>query len=280
MASRAGCAATRIGPPTIPPVSYEVRTPVFEGPLDLLLQLITSHRLEVTELRLADLVSEYLAHVELMRSLDLEVTSEFLVIAATLIQLKARSLLPGSADIELDEELLLSEERDRLLARLLANLTFKDVAAVFGHRLDAADLLVPREAGPDVDQGPPVAAGDLPVDASGLASIASRVLALRRAEPDLDHLDLDLPSVTEAMQDIRARLERDLQTDFDRLTAHLERPMDVVAYFLAVLELARWGLVRARQSGHLEPITVERTETDATRVVSEFDDVRGGRDDG
>jgi len=111
-------------------MSYEVRTAVFEGPLDLLLQLITSHRLEVTELRLSDLVTEYLAHLDLMRTMDLEVTSEFLVIAATLIQLKARRLLPGDGSVELDEDLLLAEERDRLLARLLANLTFKDVATV------------------------------------------------------------------------------------------------------------------------------------------------------
>ena len=83
-----------------------------------------------------------------MRTLDLEVTSEFLVIAATLIQLKARRLLPGDADVDLDEELLLAEERDRLLTRLLANLTFKDVAAVLAHlRMEPTELLVPREVG-------------------------------------------------------------------------------------------------------------------------------------
>ena len=74
-------------------MSYEVKTPVFEGPLDLLLTLITSHRLEVTDLSLSQVVAEYLGYLDLMQDLDLEVTSEFLVIAATLVQLKARSLL-------------------------------------------------------------------------------------------------------------------------------------------------------------------------------------------
>ena len=105
-------------------MSYEVKTRVFEGPLDLLLQLITSHQVEITELSLVDLVGEYLHHLELMDELDIEVTSEFLLIAATLIQLKARHLIPDGAAIDIDEELALAEERDRLLSRLLACLTF------------------------------------------------------------------------------------------------------------------------------------------------------------
>ncbi|MCB1247413.1 MAG: segregation/condensation protein A, partial [Acidimicrobiia bacterium] len=120
-------------------MSFEVRTRVFEGPLDLLLQLITSHQLAITELSLIDLVSEYLAFVDEMRELDIDVASEFLLIAATLIQLKARHLLPEDGPIDIDEELALAEERDRLLARLLACLTFKDVAAVLSHRMEATD---------------------------------------------------------------------------------------------------------------------------------------------
>jgi segregation and condensation protein A len=264
----------------MPSMSYEVHTPVFEGPLDLLLQLITSHRLEVTDLSLGDLVTEYVAHLDLMRSMDLEVTSEFLVIAATLIQLKVRSLLPGSGEVDLDEELLLSAERDRLLSRLLANLTFKDVAAVFAHRLTSAELLVPREAGPGDEISLPQAVVRIGADASVLAAIATDLFTREAAEPDLDHLDLDLPSVTEAMRDIRGRLAQEIETDFERITAHLDRSMDIVAYFLAVLELARWGLVRARQEGHLAPITLARTETtEGGALVSEFDG-DGGLDRG
>ena len=94
-------------------MSYEVKTRVFEGPLDLLLQLITSHQLEITEVSLVDLVGEYLRHLDLMGEMDIEVASEFLLIAATLIQLKARHLLPDDRAIDIDDELALAEERDR-----------------------------------------------------------------------------------------------------------------------------------------------------------------------
>jgi len=252
-------------------MSYEVRTAVYEGPLDLLLQLITSHRLEVTELRLSDLVTEYLAHLDLMRTMDLEVTSEFLVIAATLIQLKARRLLPGESDVDLDEDLLLAEERDRLLARLLANLTFKDVAAVFALRFEATELLLPREVGPEPGEAPPPRELRIGVGSDELHRIAERVLRRLAAEPDLDHLDLELPSVSEAIADLRRRLDAEIETDFDRITAHLNRPIELVAYFLAVLELARWGLVEARQTDHRAPIVLRRTTAAAGTLLSEWD---------
>jgi segregation and condensation protein A len=130
-------------------MTYEVHTRVYEGPLDLLLQLITSHQLEITELSLTDLVTEYLSYLEAIREMNLDVTSEFLMIASTLIQLKARYLLPDTRDIDLDEELALAEERDRLLSRLLACLTFKDVAAVLQHRFAGAARSLPRLVGLD-----------------------------------------------------------------------------------------------------------------------------------
>lgn len=252
-------------------MSYEVKTPVFEGPLDLLLQLITSHRLEVTDVSLSRLVSEYLSYLDLMQQLDLEVTSEFLVIAATLVQLKARSLLPGDADVDLDEELLLAEERDRLLSRLLANLTFKDVAAVLAARLESTALLIPRLAGLDIEVDETPAEVRVTVDARGLAGIAEAVLTRAAETPDLDHLDLDLPSVSEAIADLRRRIDAEIETDFERVTSHLGRPIEVVAYFLAVLELARWGLVEARQESLDAAIVLRATGKARSSLVSEWD---------
>jgi len=251
-------------------MTYEVTTPVFEGPLELLLQLITSRRLEITEVSLSDLVEEYLSYLELMREFDLEITSEFLVIAATLIQLKARRLLPEDADVDLDEEHALAEERDRLLSRLLACLTFKDVAAVIAHRMGGQAALVGRTVGldPTVDPAPPEVV--IRIDAMGLADLAGKVIG-RRREPDLDHLDLDLPSVGLAIDDVRKRLAAEVEADFDALTEHCKRPVEVVAYFLAILELARWGLVRATQA-HLEAAIMVRRREDAdpSDVVSEW----------
>jgi len=241
-------------------VTYHVKTRVFEGPVDLLLQLITSHQLTITELSLRDLVSEYVAYLDEMRALDLEVTSEFLLIASTLIQLKARFLLPDDRDIDLDEELALAEERDKLLARLLACLTFKDVAAVFAHRFTTNADYVPRLVGLDPDIVPPPPELSLTITPDRFARLANSVIN-RAEEPDLDHLDLELPSVDEAIADLRARVRADVLTDFDALVAHCERPVEIVAYFLALLELVRWGVVRLTQDDRLQPIAVTGTGT-------------------
>ncbi|MGI9529488.1 MAG: segregation and condensation protein A [Acidimicrobiia bacterium] len=228
-------------------MTFEVRTRVYEGPLDLLLQLITSHQLEITELSLVDIVNEYLAFIDDMRDLDLEVTSEFLLIAATLIQLKARHLLPEDEPFDLDEELALAEERDRLLSRLLACLTFKDVAAVITHRMEAAARKLPRTAGLPPEISPAAPDVIIPVDVEGLANVAERVFTTPLADPDLDHLDLDLPSVQDAMVDLQGRMASVVTADFEDVVAHCSRNVEVVAYFLALLELARWGIVRVAQ---------------------------------
>lgn len=251
-------------------MSYQVHTTIFEGPLDLLLQLITSRRLEITDLSLSGLVTEYLSHLDAMRDLDMEITSEFLLIAATLIQLKARYLLPEDVDIDLDEELALAEERDRLLARLLACLTFKDVAAVLLHRMDAALRFVPRLAGLDDDIRPAPPQLKIGVDAATLAAIADRVFTQRAVEPDLDHLDFDLASVDDAIGTIRDRINAELRLTFDELVAHCERPTDVIAYFLALLELSRWGLVKVDQIAAHHEITIEHNPEPPPGALEEF----------
>lgn len=251
-------------------MSYHVSTAVFEGPLDLLLQLITRHQVDVTSVNLADLVSEYIAHVEEMKRLDLDVTSEFLLIAATLIQLKAHALLPSEFAVDLDEELALMEERDRLLARLLTCVTFKDVAVVIRHRLQEANRFVPRVSGLDQDivVDPPQVV--IPTDAPGLARIAAGVLSDARHEVDLDHLDLDLPSVQAAIDELRVRMAEQVTASFDHLVEHCRRPVEVAAYFLALLELARWGLVEVSQTDWLADIQIRHTGVDEDGLVSEW----------
>jgi segregation and condensation protein A len=242
-------------------MSYHVSTAVFEGPLDLLLTLINRHQVDVSGLSLTDLVVEYLGYLEEMRRLDLEVTSEFLLIAATLIQLKAHRLLPSGAEPDLDEELSLMEERDRLLSRLLLCVTFKDVAAVILRRLQDTARLVPRVSGLDqrITLAPPLV--ELPVDAVGLAQVGGRVLARANAQPDLDHLDLDLPSVEAAIAELTSRVAEAAAASFDDLIAHCRRRVEIAAYFLALLELARWGLVEISQKEWLAPIEVRSRDT-------------------
>ena len=122
-------------------MAYAVTTPVFEGPFDLLLHLILQEEVDIHEVSLTRIIEAYLAELERMTELDLEVATEFLLIAATLIDLKARRLLPTRDDGELDEELALWEERDLLLARLLDCKTFKDVASVMHDLIERAEAV-------------------------------------------------------------------------------------------------------------------------------------------
>lgn len=248
---------------------YEVKTAVFEGPLDLLLQLVSRHQVDIADLSLIDLVSEYVSYIDEMRNLDLDLTSEFLLIAATLIQLKARHLLPDDLDIDIDEELALMEERDRLIARLLQCVTFKDVAAVLGHRFKANNRYVDRKVGldPMVVQTPPDVR--IPLDLEEFGALAHRVFTERMGEPDLDHLDLELPSVEHAIDELRVRFATLAEATFDDVVAHCSRKTEVVAYFLALLELARWGMVDIAQDHWLAPIEIRHTG-DGDVLVSEW----------
>jgi segregation and condensation protein A len=246
-------------------MSYHVKTSVFEGPLDLLLQLITRHQVAVTAVSLSDLVSEYISHLDEMRSLDLEVTSEFLLVAATLIQLKVRELLPDNAEVDLDDELALMEERDRLLSRLLMCVTFKDVAAVLVARLEASNRYVPRNSGMDQPVRPKPSDIVIPVDPDGLRHLVEKVLAAGSESPDLDHLDLDLPSVQAAIDELRVRIAEAVDTNFEHLVEHCTRKVEVAAYFLALLELARWGMVELAQDDWLSAITIKyRSDAEIT----------------
>lgn len=251
-------------------MAFLVKTTVFEGPLDLLLQLITKHQVEITAVGLTEVVAEYLSFVDEMQELDIDVASEFLLIASTLVQLKAQSLLPTSRDLDLDDELALVEERDRLLSRLLASVTFKDVAAILVRRLQTGNRYVPHVSGIDQDIRRQSTSVDLPIDAASLAAIASKVFARAEEEPDLDHLDLELPSVEFAIDDLRRRVQMASVSNFEDLTEHCERPVEVAAYFLALLEMARWGLIEVAQEDWLSQITVRSLDDGEVDLTSEW----------
>lgn len=257
-------------------MTYEVRTAVFAGPFDLLLQLITRNVVDVTRVNISGIVDDFVRHLEDSPERDLDGMSGFVLMTAMLIQLKARFLLPDEEPIDLEEELALLDERDRLLARLLTFLTFQDVATVLGHRIAGAARYVGRAVGIDQELGGPPSPV-LPPDVTPFA-LAAMVESLMRAEPsepevDVDHLDLDLPSVGDAMADIRARLASQLESTFERLVSHCTRRVEVAAYFLAVLELTRWGIVSVAQDDPAD-ISVRRPTVPATEIPEA---VRSGR---
>jgi segregation and condensation protein A len=251
-------------------MTFHVRTTVFEGPLDLLLQLITKHQVEISAIGITEVVGEYLAFIDEMRELDLDVTSEFLLIAATLVQMKAQSLLPSPSDPDLDDELALAEERDRLLSRLLASVTFRDVAAVLRRRLQEGNRHVARTSGLDQTITVPPPDVVIPASADDLGLIAARVFARATLEPDLDHLDLELPRVDLAIDDLRERLRLAAVASFDELTEHCRRPLEVAAYFLALLEMARWGLIEVSQEDWASTIEVRHVDDGSVDLTSEW----------
>lgn len=234
-------------------MSYNIKTEVFEGPFDLLVSLVNRRQVDVMSISLTAIVNDYLSYLERMREMDMEITSEFLLLAGSLIAIKARMLLPAGPDDEDDDDLF--EERDQLLSRLLASLTFKDVAALLSHRMERAGRKMARNAGLDrplPDSRPP----PLPaVTARQLAAAAVRALA-PAPEPDLDHLEMDLPSVEEALEDMRIRVMAEAASTFDQLVEHCTRRTEVAAYFLAMLELARLGAISVSQTDRFSDIAV------------------------
>ncbi|MAT05570.1 MAG: segregation/condensation protein A [Acidimicrobiaceae bacterium] len=238
-------------------MAIDVTTPVYDGPFDLLLQLILKEQVDLYEVNLSRIVDAYLREVEQLQALDLDVATEFLLIAATLVELKTRRLLPGSGDVDLDDELALWEERDLLLARLIECKTFKDVAQVFGGLADEADLSFPRTVGPDERF-----AGLIPDLLEGtsvrrLQSAAIRALT-PRPEPivDLFHVNPIKVTVADAVAELIDELPRSGRISFRRLTADLADRIEVIVRFLAVLELFKQGYVEIDQPDRFGDIEV------------------------
>lgn len=230
-------------------VACTVRTDVYEGPFDVLLRLINERRVELYEVCLSDLVDDFLAEIEARQHLDLGVATEFLVIAATLVELKCRRLLP-SADLAADEDdLALLEERDYLLARLVECSTFSGA----GRRLAELELTAarswPRQTGPDeryAALAPDLLAG---VDVASLAAAASRALAMREVPRiELDHVLVDEVTVAEVVEALAEILPGCSPTTFRRLTAAARTRVEIVVHFLGLLELYKQGLVDLDQA--------------------------------
>lgn len=236
---------------------YAVATPVFEGPFDLLLHLILREQVDVYEVSLARIVDEFLAELGRLQDLDLDVTTEFLLIAATLVELKARRLLPGDNAVDLDDELALWEERDLLLARLIECKTFKDTAAALARLAALAARSVPRRVGPEerfAELAPDLLAGVTP------AQLRAAFLRATAPKPqpriDLDHVAPLRASVTDAVAELAEELPRLGTVTFRRLTGALAERLEVVVRFLAVLELFKQGLVDLHQPARFGDITI------------------------
>jgi segregation and condensation protein A len=240
-------------------VGYKVHTDVFEGPFELLLRLITEQRVDLYEVVLADIVDAFLVEVEAMQRLDLEVATEFLVIAATLVELKCRRLLPGRE--EPDEECLaLLEERDYLLARLVECTTFSGAGAKLALAELAASKSWPRLYGLDERfEGlqPNLLAFLSPDD---IRAAALRALEERpAAHVETDHVLVDEVTVAEVVEALCECLPGTPPTTFRELTAAATTRMEVVVHFLGLLELYKQGLVELEQSSTFGELRISWT---------------------
>ena len=239
---------------------FSVRLDGFEGPFDLLLQLIARRRLDVTSLALSQVTDEFLAHIRARGpSWDLGQATEFLVVAATLLDLKAARLLPQEV-VEDEEDLALLEARDLLFARLLQYRAYRHAAAHLADLMAGEALRRPRSVSLE-----PAFASLLPEVLLGLgprqfAELAARALAPRpQAQVAVDHVHGGTVSVREQTALLRERLRRSGSGSFRALTADCEGTLEVVARFLGLLELYREGLVAFEQVEALGELHVRWT---------------------
>ncbi|MEY2430712.1 MAG: segregation and condensation protein [Acidimicrobiaceae bacterium] len=238
-------------------MTYEVQTEVFEGPFDLLLHLILREQVDLYEVKLSRIVDAFLKELDRLKILDLDVATEFLLIAATLLELKSKRLLPGDDDVDLDDELALWEERELLLVRLLECKTFKDAAAAL-HRLSTeAGRSYPRTA--DLEDRFLEIAPDL---LAGITAEDVRAAFIRAVTPkpllrvDLDHVAPVRASVTDAVEELLDELPRAARMTFRELTGSLVERLEIVVRFLAILELYKQGLVELDQFTSFGDITI------------------------
>ena len=257
--------------------AFSVHLDNFDGPFDLLLQLISRHKMDITEISLSLVTDEFIAFIRALEASGegwrLDQATEFLVVAATLLDLKAARLLP-SGEVDDEEDLALLEARDILFARLLQYRAFKEIAATFSERITTADKLFPRVVALD-----PTLSALLPevligVGPQRFAAIAERVLTPKVAPVvSVEHLHLALVSVAEESRVVVEALRRSKSMSFRNLVSDAENTMVIVARFLALLDLYRQGVLRFDQVMALGELQISWTgsESGEVEVTDEFD---------
>lgn len=243
-------------------------TPLFEGPVDLLLHLVSTHEVEILDIPLAPIVSGFVTTLsEARETISTDAISEFLVVAAMLCELKSRHLLPGPDEMDADEEFSGFEERDILLARLLECQAYATAADLFVALAEQATRSIPREAG--LDDGFVVHAPDLlsGVSAEMLAQAYLRATAERPVpRVDLSHVTVDTVTVSETLKVLASFLPKRGVQRFGVLVANCTSTMEVIVHFLALLELTKLGKVTLEQAERFGDVSIEWIGEDEPQV--------------
>jgi segregation and condensation protein A len=256
---------------------FQVKLTNFDGPFDLLLSLIAKHQMEITEVALATVTDEFINYIKETETsadgVDLDQTTEFLVVAATLLDLKAAKLLP-SGQIDDEEDLALLEARDLLFARLLQYRAFKEIATIFATRIDAEEHYFARTVALEPKYAqllPEVLIGVTP---DRFAAVANRVLVPKRAPIfSIDHIHRPLISVADEANRVVAMLRQRGSATFRSLVADADNTLVVIARFLAILELYKDSLIRFEQIVALGELHITWTGSaeGEIKVSDEFD---------
>jgi segregation and condensation protein A len=253
---------------------FSVRVGDFEGPFDLLLSLISKHKLEVTELALHTVTDEFISHIRGQgENWDLDETSSFLVVAATLLDLKAARLLPRG-EVEDEEDLALLEARDLLFARILQYRAYKEITVLFTALMGTASKSFPRTVGLEPQFAELLPEVLLGIGPDQFAAMAAFALAPKPIEEvGLGHIHVQRVSVREQAAIIVERLRRVGTSTFRALTQDCDTTLLIVGRFLALLELYREQAVLFEQISPLGDLTVRwvgQNEGDID-VTDEFD---------
>ena len=256
---------------------FSVHLVNFDGPFDLLLQLISRHKMDVTEIALGAVTDEFITYIRALEGAedgwDLDQTTQFLVVAATLLDLKAARLLP-SGEVEDEGDLAFLEARDLLFARLLQYRAFKEIASIFTTRIDLNTRSFPRMVALEPHFAQLLPEVLIGVGAERFAAIAQRVLSPKVEQTlSIEHIHRPLVSVSDEAVRIVDSLRSSGRSSFRSLISDADSTLVVVARFLALLELYREGVLRFEQVvalGELQ-VTWVGTATGDVQVSDEFD---------
>ena len=268
-----------------PESGFSVHLTNFDGPFDLLLQLISRHKVDITEVSLSLVTDEFIAYIRALElsgeGWRLDQATEFLVVAATLLDLKAARLLP-SGEVEDEEDLALLEARDILFARLLQYRAFKEIAASFQTMIDSADKAFPRVVALDAALSALLPEVLIGVGPERFAAIAERVLTPKSPPVvAIEHLHMALVSVSEQSKLVVEALRHSKTMSFRSLCHDADSTMVVVARFLALLDLYRQGNLRFNQVIALGELQISWTGSadGDVEITDEFDIPVIGKDE-
>jgi len=257
-------------------MSYKVKTENFEGPFDLLLYLVSRQRVDIGAISISEIVDQYLAEMERMKSLDLDVASDFLLVASTLLEIKAESLIPSERDETDDEiaELAPSEAREILVGRLLEYKKYKNAAAMLEGRAHAQERMHPRTFGPDqmfMTVMPDFLRG---VTVDGLAYLAASAYGHHdTALLDSEHIAAKPIPVEIHVRALHQRISTKKRMRFSEMVDSSTPTPVVVVTFLAVLELYKRGMVKLAQDAQFGDIEISYIEGSGELVFDDEDDM-------